>query len=204
MQHNKARSRRNCYFEAWRPVFAPQNGVVQRSHRLKPSLEICLLAGGLSSRMGTDKARLCLGGRPLLQHIRQTARKLNVPVRILSTDIIPRCGPLGGVYTGLIRSRTQAVLFLPCDMPFVSSELLLKVVRALPKRGLAAFVVQPDCVWQRMDREHKHSSLDLQQTDNSSRCETFSGALAESVPLVGFPFVLKREALPVLKRLLNE
>lgn len=89
-----------------------------------PTCEICLLAGGLSSRMGRDKARLLLGGRTLLGHIRAVARQTGLPVRVIRRDLVPRCGPLGGIYTALKTSRTDAVLFLACDMPFVSAALL--------------------------------------------------------------------------------
>jgi len=34
------------------------------------------------------------------------------------------CGPIGGVYTALTSTTSTAILFLACDMPFVSSELL--------------------------------------------------------------------------------
>src|ERR1044072_1658113 len=42
--------------------------------------EGCILAGGLSRRMGRDKTRLRLGGRTVLGQIRATARQLRHPV----------------------------------------------------------------------------------------------------------------------------
>ena len=91
--------------------------------------EICLLAGGLSSRMGRDKARLRLGRRTLLGHVRAVARALALPVRVIRRDLVPRCGPLGGVYTALLTSRAEIILFMACDMPFVSVELLQTLAR---------------------------------------------------------------------------
>ena len=87
-------------------------------------LEVCILAGGLSSRMGRDKARLRLNGRTLLAQVRDAAQTLGCPVRVIRRDLVTRCGPLGGVFTALKTSRAEAVLFLACDMPFVSPELL--------------------------------------------------------------------------------
>jgi molybdopterin-guanine dinucleotide biosynthesis protein A len=75
--------------------------------------------------MGLDKARLLLGARAVLAHVRATALRTEWPVRIVRRDRVPRCGPLGGIYTGLKTSRADAELFLACDMPFVSVELLL-------------------------------------------------------------------------------
>lgn len=94
-------------------------------------LEVAILAGGLSSRMGRDKARLRLGSWTLLGHVRRAALELGVKVRVIRQDRVPRCGPLGGILTGLLATRSQAVLFLSCDAPFVSAELL----RALGRVG---------------------------------------------------------------------
>jgi len=98
---------------------------------LRPALtiEICILAGGLSRRMGRDKSRLRVGRRTLLGHIRPEAKKLGFPVRVIRRDLVPRCGPLGGIYTALKSTRADAVMFLACDMPFVTAELLLAVHR---------------------------------------------------------------------------
>ena len=90
--------------------------------------EICILAGGLSRRMGQDKARLKLGSRTMLGHIRHQARKTALPVRILRRDLVLRCGPLGGIYTALRSTTFSSVLFLACDMPLISPELLALVL----------------------------------------------------------------------------
>lgn len=74
--------------------------------------------------MGRDKARLRLGRRTLLGHVRARARALGLPVRVIRSDLVPRCGPLGGIVTALKTSRAEAELFLACDMPFVSPVLL--------------------------------------------------------------------------------
>jgi len=93
---------------------------------MKASLdcEICILAGGLSARMKRDKARLRLGRHTLLGHVCNTARQLGLPVRLIRRDLVPRCGPLGGIYTAFRTYRADAQLFLACDMPFASAEWL--------------------------------------------------------------------------------
>ena len=102
--------------------------------------EICILAGGLSSRMGCDKSRLRLGGRTLLAHIRATAAMIGLPHRIIRRDLVAHCGPLGGLYTALVTSRADATLFLSCDMPFVSAGLLEMLVRKAKRKENALFV----------------------------------------------------------------
>jgi len=104
------------------------------------SCGICILAGGLSSRMGRDKAKLRLGGRTLLGHAKAQAKALGLPVRIIRRDLIRGRGPIGGIYTGLKTSRRDAELFLACDMPFVSVPLLGRILKKYAHSGSAVFV----------------------------------------------------------------
>ncbi len=99
----------------------------QRSQRRKPrvpAVQIFILAGGLSTRMGRDKAGLRLAGRSLLTWVREAARSSGWPVRVVRRDAVPRCGPLGGVWTAFLRSRAERLVFLSCDQPFVSGALI--------------------------------------------------------------------------------
>jgi len=66
----------------------------------------------------------------LLDQVRTTARDAGFPVRVIRRDTVPGCGPVGGVLTALKSSRAAAILFLACDMPFVTPEVLRAVVRA--------------------------------------------------------------------------
>jgi molybdenum cofactor guanylyltransferase len=95
------------------------------------TVEVCILAGGLSSRMGQPKARLRLGKLTLLGHARKNAAGLRLPLRVVRKDLVRRCGPLGGIYSALKTTKAFAVVFVPCDMPFLSAMSL--------RRCLAAF-----------------------------------------------------------------
>jgi molybdenum cofactor guanylyltransferase len=79
--------------------------------------------------MGRDKARLRLGNRTMLGQIKKTAKKTGCSVRIIKRDIFPRCGPAGGVHAALSTTKSDAVLFLACDMPFVECDLLSFVLK---------------------------------------------------------------------------
>ncbi|HEY3863898.1 MAG TPA: molybdenum cofactor guanylyltransferase [Verrucomicrobiae bacterium] len=103
------------------------------------TVEICILAGGLSSRMGRDKARLRLDGKSLLARVRKAAAGMPYDVRVIRRDLIARCGPLGGVYTCLKTTHCEAVLFLACDMPFITAAWMAKIVHANRGRGAAVF-----------------------------------------------------------------
>jgi molybdenum cofactor guanylyltransferase len=96
----------------------------------QPKIAAFILAGGLSSRMGRDKARLQLGSRTMLGHVRKSVSAISLPVRVIRKDAVARCGPLGGIVTGFLRSRADAVLFLACDMPQIEPGFLRRLIRA--------------------------------------------------------------------------
>ena len=80
--------------------------------------------------MGCAKAQLRLGRRTLLGHAHALAAELGLPCRVQSQDDTPGQGPLGGVVTALRRARAHGgkILFLGCDMPFLSAELTRRVL----------------------------------------------------------------------------
>jgi molybdopterin-guanine dinucleotide biosynthesis protein A len=102
--------------------------------------EAVILAGGLSARMGSDKAQLRLGGKTLLAHVKEAAKAAGLPVRVIRRDRVPRCGPLGGIYTALRTTHADVVLFLSCDMPFVTARLLRRVALKLTSKNRAVFM----------------------------------------------------------------
>lgn len=99
-----------------------------------------VLAGGRSSRMGTDKAGLPWRGRPLLQYMRGLLEQAGAQ-RVLICgpgsdaqslpDRQPGLGPLGGLLT-LAQTQPDGVyLILPVDMPRLTGGLLRRLVGAL-------------------------------------------------------------------------
>ena len=94
-----------------------------------------ILAGGKSTRMGTDKAFALLSGRTLLARTLDAARSLTsniyivgdpakyAPFAAVVEDIFPGCGPLGGIHAALRSSSTDLNIVLAVDTPFVSLAL---------------------------------------------------------------------------------
>ena len=97
-----------------------------------------IFAGGQSRRMGQDKARLEIGGMPLLERIAACALSAGLPVLVVgrsrpgdwdlenvafAEDDRPGCGPLGGLHTALSRISAP-VLAIACDMPRLTGESL--------------------------------------------------------------------------------
>lgn len=95
-----------------------------------------ILAGGQSSRMGTEKAFLELEGRLLIDRMIDIVKTVAEQVRIvgpkqkfaafgqIALDIYPERGPLGGIHAALNISRTEFNLVLAVDMPFVEPHFL--------------------------------------------------------------------------------
>jgi len=106
----------------------------------KRDVSVVILAGGQSSRLGTDKSLLELEGKSLLA---RTVHKLAV----IGDDIVvvtnkpenyehlalavrfvpdeqPAAGALMGVYSGLRAAVHGSALAVACDMPFLNVELL--------------------------------------------------------------------------------
>lgn len=96
-----------------------------------------VLAGGKSSRMGTDKGLLMMNQKPLISYPIRLLKNYCQEILISSnsdsyeflnlqivTDTHPTIGPIGGLYACLNASQTEHNLFLACDMPFVDSTLI--------------------------------------------------------------------------------
>lgn len=92
------------------------------------SVNIHILAGGASQRMGSDKKQLLLHGVTMLDWCRLTAESLDIPVHVIKEDQREGHGPLAGIETGMLKVPVDGHLFLSCDMPFVSSQTLLDLV----------------------------------------------------------------------------
>ncbi|WP_405200701.1 molybdenum cofactor guanylyltransferase [Christiangramia sp. LLG6405-1] len=99
----------------------------------KEAIEVFILAGGESRRMGTDKGLVNFKGTSMILHIIKLLDKLNLKTSIVSgnqeylkfgkpvhKDVIPNKGPLGGLYTALEYSQAPMVLLLACDMPSIN------------------------------------------------------------------------------------
>jgi molybdopterin-guanine dinucleotide biosynthesis protein A len=102
------------------------------------TLSAVLLAGGLSRRMGVDKATLLIAGEPLWQRqlrmikamdpaaLWMSARgELSFPPEIeVVVDKTPSRGPLSGVAASLCRLQTSHLLVLAVDLPQMTTEHL--------------------------------------------------------------------------------
>lgn len=101
-----------------------------------------ILAGGKSSRMGINKAFLLIDGEMIIARtvkmmsllfknlmiIANTPEEyefLNLP---MFKDIYREKGPLGGIHSGLIHSKTEKNFVISCDMPFMTEQMINYII----------------------------------------------------------------------------
>jgi len=119
-----------------------------------------VLAGGKSTRMGSEKAFVVLDGKTLLERAMHTLRTLTQDVIIIGArskfsmyapvveDIFPHRGPLGGIHAALTATHTHLNLVLAVDLPFVQESFLRFLLKAAQETD--AMVVVPSAAggWQ--------------------------------------------------------
>jgi molybdopterin-guanine dinucleotide biosynthesis protein A len=116
--------------------------------------EAFILAGGASTRMGTDKSQLLIDRQTFAERISETLLALTDSVTLVGSqaassklpsvsDVYPQWGALGGLHAALTACRRDWAIVVACDLPFVTAELFL----SLSSLGLdheAVVPIQPD------------------------------------------------------------
>lgn len=97
-----------------------------------------VLTGGMSTRMGQDKALMEVSGRPLVLHVAETVeRAAGKSVTLVGSreryaflgfpvveDLEPGLGPLSGIHAALRNTTSVVTLVVGCDMPFLNPAFL--------------------------------------------------------------------------------
>lgn len=116
-----------------------------------------ILAGGRAARLdGQAKHLLPVGGRAILARqlemlaalgagdvaiVGRPDIEVTTGVRLVS-DVVDNAGALGGLYTALTTARSDRVLVIACDLPFLSSAFVAHLLAT----GLDADAVVPRTV----------------------------------------------------------
>jgi molybdopterin-guanine dinucleotide biosynthesis protein A len=108
----------------------------ERSGPEYPDVTLAVIAGGRGERLGgVAKGLLEVEGRPVLARLLELGGRLGdtllvtndptpyerFPVRTVE-DVVRGRGAPGGVHAALVGARTEWVLAVACDMPFVKEE----------------------------------------------------------------------------------
>jgi molybdopterin-guanine dinucleotide biosynthesis protein A len=135
-----------------------------------------ILAGGRGSRMGgVDKGLQLLRGRPMIEWVleRLTPQVAEIIInanqnieryesyghRVVPDEIGGFAGPLAGLHAGLKAAREPHVVTVPCDSPFLPSDLVLRLSNSLGENHLAVARTgdQPHPVFALMKRQVRES-----------------------------------------------
>ncbi len=117
-----------------------------------------ILAGGGSQRFGVDKALYQWQGKPLIGHVFEALSTVADPVLVagganpirysipaqIVQDEQEDAGPLAGLQAGLRAAQTPWVLVLPCDVPFITTNVLHALLAARTPEFCAVIARTPD------------------------------------------------------------
>ncbi len=105
-----------------------------------------ILAGGKSSRMGTDKSKLYYRDNTLLRHTENLLKNTGIENVYINneagiSDEIKDKGPLGGVHTTLkeLQGKFDYLLYVPVDMPNLQVPLLQRLMDTPPNNDIVCF-----------------------------------------------------------------
>lgn len=106
-----------------------------------------ILAGGLGRRIGGDKGLQALHGRALISWVLEVARRDSDEIlinantaqeayahfgyRVIADQLPDWQGPLAGLHAALLCAKTDYVMTVPCDTPFLPDNLLARLLDAL-------------------------------------------------------------------------
>jgi FdhD protein len=97
-----------------------------------------ILAGGKSSRMGSNKALLPYRGGRFIEAIHRQLSEIFEEVLLVTNnpeqydflpcrkvaDLFPGAGALAGIHSGLYHSSSPAIFAVACDMPYLNNDLV--------------------------------------------------------------------------------
>ena len=154
-----------------------------------------VLAGGKSLRMGRSKALETISGKSLIECVVERLRPLTNQILIATSqqqldilvagvaeilvDIYPDKGPLGGIYTGLLASRSSHSIVVACDMPFLNIELLRYMIElsgdfdaVVPRLGKGMGVESLHAIYSKSCLDSMKTQLERNQLEVNSFLNT--------------------------------
>lgn len=115
-------------------------------------ISLAILAGGKSSRMGQDKALLSANGRSFLEtlaykglcagfsEVLVSNHASDLPFVRLIPDEYADKGPVSGIYSCLLHSQSDRVLFIPVDAPDIDFDDLVPLIQNHIESGKPATI----------------------------------------------------------------
>ena len=143
----------------WQPKYTDGRDAQNRKGRAM-GLTGIVLAGGLSRRLGRDKAIEAIGSEPLISRVIGRLSELTSETVVVVNnetrgeelplpkdaktviDIYADSGSLGGIFTGLTAATNEWGFVAACDMPFLNAGLMRQMIALRPNYD--AVVPVPD------------------------------------------------------------
>jgi molybdopterin-guanine dinucleotide biosynthesis protein A len=110
---------------------------------MKQKVTGIILAGGQSKRMGMEKGLVKFNGKPLIEYALDALKPLCDEIMISAnssfydnfgypvyTDLIPNSGPMGGIFTCLLKSTNYLNFVLSCDTPLVDRKTITQIIES--------------------------------------------------------------------------
>ena len=104
-------------------------------------MKISILCGGKSSRMQSEKGLVLYQNKAFIEHIIDAVLPISRNIQLIANgndydylkynvvkDLIIDKGPIGGIYSALTQSETELNLILSCDIPLISTEIVLELI----------------------------------------------------------------------------
>lgn len=135
---------------------------------------LAILTGGKSLRFGTDKCTYRLYGKSMTQWLIESigcmfkeilfiGQDPGLKIGSVFPDVHPNKGPVGGVESALLNSKSDHIFLVACDMPFVIPEVVKRVLNNTEKHSIVCPVVNGKC--QTTHAVYSKFILELVQTE---------------------------------------
>ena len=199
-------------------------GFMRPSGGSRPVIRGLVLAGGKSSRFGSNKAVARYQGVRLIERavsllnaldlkpVVAVRKGMNYPFLKCATvyDKLPDLGPLEGIYTAMSIFKNTSFLVLTCDMPALTRTLLLNLLKSHESSCLVTIYSTQGLEMQPFPGVYESALLEtirerLKQGDLSMHRLLESAPARKVIPWRGDPAVFSninhKEDIPPLARL---
>ena len=132
----------------------------EKENRWRDTVSAVLLAGGKSTRMGSDKAALPFLGTTMLEYqvkrlkdlgiedIMVSGKETDLPQVRYIRDVYPGKGPLAGMHACFMNAMHESCLVVAVDMPLIRMETLNFLLEAHREGNSRATVLVSQGHWQ--------------------------------------------------------
>lgn len=118
-----------------------------------------IIAGGKATRLnGISKGLIRINSKPIIEHLIETIQAYCDKIIIVAndhsyhylntveiiSDKVKDIGPMGGIYTGLNYSNSIQNIILSCDMPYLSNEIIEKLIENKHKGEILVAKLEKD------------------------------------------------------------